>query len=164
MRVPLSEYLLTVATALFRFQGVEGLGLGDVKFLAAAGIWVGIAGLPMLLLVATLTAMAGSGIIQLAGQRLTGQTSLTFGPFLAVGLLFTGLRLLNLPHGMIVVGHATAEPAMTMMNSRLRIEPPSERTWRPRAPTSENDPERHAARLPGDGAECYRLPSVSTRE
>jgi len=72
----------------FTFRQIQGLGLGDVKFLAAAGIWVGITGLPMLLLVATLAALACAGIMQLAGQRLTGQTSISFGPFLAIGLLF----------------------------------------------------------------------------
>jgi leader peptidase (prepilin peptidase)/N-methyltransferase len=66
----------------------SGLGLGDVKFLAAAGIWVGLAGLPMLLLAAALTALACVGIMQLAGRPLTGQTSISFGPFLAIGLLF----------------------------------------------------------------------------
>jgi leader peptidase (prepilin peptidase)/N-methyltransferase len=30
----------------FAFRQVQGLGLGDVKFLAAAGIWSGIEGLP----------------------------------------------------------------------------------------------------------------------
>ena len=72
----------------FTFRQIQGLGLGDVKFLAAAGIWVGITGLPLLLLVATLAALACAGIMQLAGQRLTGQTSISFGPFLAIGLLF----------------------------------------------------------------------------
>jgi leader peptidase (prepilin peptidase)/N-methyltransferase len=42
----------------------------------------------MLLLVATLTALACAGIMRLAGRYLTGQTSLSFGPFLAIGLLF----------------------------------------------------------------------------
>jgi leader peptidase (prepilin peptidase) / N-methyltransferase len=73
----------------FTFRKVEGLGLGDVKFLAAAGIWVGLAGLPVLLLVATLAALVCAGLMQLAGHRLTGQTSLSFGPFLAIGLLLT---------------------------------------------------------------------------
>ncbi len=78
----------------FAFREVHGLGLGDVKFLAAAGIWVGIAGLPMLLLVAALTALACAAVMQLAGRQLTGQTSLSFGPFLAIGLLFAaGLQL-----------------------------------------------------------------------
>jgi len=75
--------------AYFTFRKIQGLGLGDVKFLAAAGIWVGVAGLPMLLLVAALTALASAGIMQLAGRRLSAQTAISFGPFLAVGLLFT---------------------------------------------------------------------------
>jgi leader peptidase (prepilin peptidase)/N-methyltransferase len=73
----------------FSFRGAQGLGLGDVKLLGAAGIWVGIAGLPMLLLVATLTALACAGGMQLAGRSLTAQTSMPFGPFLAAGLLLT---------------------------------------------------------------------------
>jgi leader peptidase (prepilin peptidase) / N-methyltransferase len=73
----------------FVFRGVQGLGLGDVKFLAAAGVWVGLAGLPILLLVAALSALLCAGVMQLAGRQLTGQTTLSFGPFLAIGLLFT---------------------------------------------------------------------------
>jgi leader peptidase (prepilin peptidase) / N-methyltransferase len=73
----------------FAFRGIQGLGLGDVKFLGAAGIWVGIAGIPMLLLVATITALACVGAMQLSGRTLTAQTSMSFGPFLAAGLLVT---------------------------------------------------------------------------
>jgi len=73
----------------FAFREVQGLGLGDVKFLAAAGVWSGVDGLPVLLLVAALAALACAGAMQLAGRQLTGQTSLSFGPFLAIGLLFT---------------------------------------------------------------------------
>ena len=72
----------------FAFRKIQGLGLGDVKFLAAAGLWIGVAGLPILLVVATLTALACAGVMQLAGRQLTGQTSISFGPFLAIGLLF----------------------------------------------------------------------------
>ena len=72
----------------FAFRKIQGLGLGDVKLLAAAGIWVGVAGLPVLLMVAALTALACAGLMQLAGRQLTGQTSMSFGPFLAIGLLF----------------------------------------------------------------------------
>jgi leader peptidase (prepilin peptidase)/N-methyltransferase len=73
----------------FKFRGIQGLGLGDVKFLGAAGIWVGVAGIPMLLLVATITALACVGAVQLSGRALTAQTSMSFGPFLAIGLLVT---------------------------------------------------------------------------
>ena len=73
----------------FRLRKIPGLGLGDVKFLAAAGLWVGISGLPSLLLVATLTALAAAGILKLSGRSMTRETSLPFGPFLAAGLLAT---------------------------------------------------------------------------
>lgn len=73
----------------FVARGIQGLGLGDVKFLAAAGVWVGLAGIPFVLLIATLTALACAGVMQLSGRALTGRTSLSFGPFLAAGLLVT---------------------------------------------------------------------------
>jgi leader peptidase (prepilin peptidase) / N-methyltransferase len=73
----------------FAWRKIQGLGLGDVKFLAAATPWIGIGGIPTLLLVATLTALAAAGGLQLAGRGMTRQTSLPFGPFLALGLLLT---------------------------------------------------------------------------
>jgi leader peptidase (prepilin peptidase)/N-methyltransferase len=73
----------------FAWRKIQGLGLGDVKFLAAAGTWVGIAGLPMVLLVAALTALASAGVMRLAGRQMTAQTTMSFGPHLATGLLFT---------------------------------------------------------------------------
>ena len=73
----------------FAFRKIQGLGLGDVKFLAAAGIWVGVAGLPVLLLVAAPTALACAAVMQLTGRQLTAQTSMSFGPFLAIGLLIS---------------------------------------------------------------------------
>jgi leader peptidase (prepilin peptidase) / N-methyltransferase len=73
----------------FALRGIQGLGLGDVKFLGAAGIWVGVAGIPLVLLIAAVTALACAGVAQLSGRELTAQTSLSFGPFLAAGLLAT---------------------------------------------------------------------------
>jgi leader peptidase (prepilin peptidase)/N-methyltransferase len=73
----------------FALRKVEGLGLGDVKFLAAATLWVGIKGTPVLLLIATATALAAVGGLQVAGRNMTRTTALPFGPFLAIGLLFT---------------------------------------------------------------------------
>src|ERR1700737_4664007 len=77
----------------FAFRKIQGLGLGDVKFLGAAGICVGVAGLPVLLLVAAPTALACAAVMQLTGRQLTAQTSMSFGPYLALGLLFaSGLQ------------------------------------------------------------------------
>jgi leader peptidase (prepilin peptidase)/N-methyltransferase len=73
----------------FMFRKFQGLGLGDVKLLAASGIWIGIAGVPLQLLVASLTALAAAGVMQLTGRSMTRQTAVPFGPFLALGLLVT---------------------------------------------------------------------------
>ncbi|RZN30281.1 A24 family peptidase [Bradyrhizobium sp. Leo121] len=73
----------------FLLRQTEGLGLGDVKFLAAAATWIGVTGIPTLLLIATLTALATAGGLQLAGRQMKRQTSMPFGPFLALGLLLT---------------------------------------------------------------------------
>ena len=43
----------------------------------------------MLLLIAAIAALAAAGGLRLAGQAMTRQTSLPFGPFLAMGLLLT---------------------------------------------------------------------------
>jgi leader peptidase (prepilin peptidase) / N-methyltransferase len=75
----------------FFWRRVQGLGLGDVKFLAAAGTWIGIAGLPILLLIATSGALVAVGGMRLARRDVTKQTSLPFGPFLASGLVLTAL-------------------------------------------------------------------------
>jgi leader peptidase (prepilin peptidase) / N-methyltransferase len=73
----------------FAWRKIDGIGLGDVKFLAAAAPWIGVAGIPMLLLIAALTALAAALGLRWAGQAMTRQTSLPFGPFLAMGLLLT---------------------------------------------------------------------------
>ena len=73
----------------FAVRRVDGLGLGDVKFLAAASIWVGASGIPTLLLIAALAALGVAGGMQLAGHQMKRQTSIPFGPFFALGLLLT---------------------------------------------------------------------------
>lgn len=73
----------------FMLRGVQGLGLGDVKLLAASALWVGAAGIPMQLLVSSVTALLAAAGLQLGGQAMTRQTALPFGPFLALGLLVT---------------------------------------------------------------------------
>ncbi len=73
----------------FAWRKIDGLGLGDVKFLAAAAPWIGIAGIPMLLLIATIAALGTAIGWRWTGQSMTRQTSLPFGPFLAMGLLLT---------------------------------------------------------------------------
>ncbi len=73
----------------FMLRSIDGLGLGDVKLLAAAAIWIGITGVPTLILIAALAALAVVAGLQLAGNRMSRRTALPFGPFLALGLLLT---------------------------------------------------------------------------
>jgi leader peptidase (prepilin peptidase) / N-methyltransferase len=73
----------------FRLRGHHGLGLGDVKLLAASAVWVGAAGIPMQLLVGSITALIVAVALHIAGRTMTRQTALPFGPFLALGLLVT---------------------------------------------------------------------------
>lgn len=73
--------LLVVRWLVSRRTGQEAMGLGDVKFAAGAGAWVGIEALPLLMVVASL---AGLGGALLRGVRDDGGR-LPFGPFLALG-------------------------------------------------------------------------------
>ncbi|WP_345811828.1 A24 family peptidase [Paraburkholderia sp. PREW-6R] len=81
---------------LFRLvRGVEGMGYGDFKLLAALGAWLGWAALPQIVLIA---AVAGA-VVGLAATwrgRMRFEEPLPFGPFLAVGgavTLFLGTPL-----------------------------------------------------------------------
>ncbi|WP_407529121.1 prepilin peptidase [Methylobacterium oryzisoli] len=67
-------------------RGRIGLGLGDVKFIGTAAVWTGLAGLPLLILVASTAALAAVGLAALAGRRVAATDRLPFGPFLALGL------------------------------------------------------------------------------
>lgn len=87
--------LLWALRALYaRARGRTGLGLGDVKFVGAASAWVGLAGLPVLILIASTTALAALALAALAGRAVTRDFRLPFGPFLAVGL-----------HAALLAGH-----------------------------------------------------------
>lgn len=78
---------LTLLATLYRtFRGREGLGLGDAKLFAAGGAWVGLAGLPGIILIACFTALAWA-LVQCGIQRnLSADMRIAFGPFLALGI------------------------------------------------------------------------------
>jgi leader peptidase (prepilin peptidase)/N-methyltransferase len=86
--------LFLAAACLFRViyrwvRGHEGLGFGDVKFATAGVLWIGIEGVPALLLVAVLSALASLVILKVEGYDLDGKQAISFGPHLAVGLWLT---------------------------------------------------------------------------
>jgi leader peptidase (prepilin peptidase) / N-methyltransferase len=84
---------------LFRFaRGIEGMGYGDFKLLAALGAWLGWAALPQIVLIAAVTgAVVGLAATWLGRMRF--EEPLPFGPFLAAGgaaTLFFGTPLFHL--------------------------------------------------------------------
>lgn len=66
------------------FRGHEGLGLGDVKLAALAGAWVGPEGVTLVVLLASLGAIAFILFLRLFhGQAIGRRTMIPFGAFLA---------------------------------------------------------------------------------
>ena len=84
--------LLWLVRVLFRrLRGIEGLGLGDVKLMAAGGAWVGLPGVGPVLLAGALATLAAVGVAFLAGQRTGLATRIPFGPGLAFGIFVVTL-------------------------------------------------------------------------
>jgi leader peptidase (prepilin peptidase) / N-methyltransferase len=77
--------LLAFRSGYRGIRGRDGLGLGDVKFMAGSGLWVGWQGLAPLLLASSLSALVFLAIrVALAG-RSHAHEPLPFGPFLCAG-------------------------------------------------------------------------------
>jgi leader peptidase (prepilin peptidase)/N-methyltransferase len=70
-----------------RIREKDGLGFGDVKFLAASGAWVGPLGIPYLVLLASISGLASAVGLYLFRGSMSLSDRLAFGPHLAVGLL-----------------------------------------------------------------------------
>lgn len=68
-------------------RGREGIGFGDVKFMAGAGLWVGWYGLAPLLLVSSLSALLFVLFHRLISDHFDPQREIPFGPFLCIGTL-----------------------------------------------------------------------------
>jgi leader peptidase (prepilin peptidase)/N-methyltransferase len=83
--------LVFAAASLFRagyrrLRGHDGLGFGDVKFLAAGALWIGAEGVPGLLLIAVASALVSLLILRSEGHNLDSKQAISFGPHLAVAL------------------------------------------------------------------------------
>ena len=74
---------------LFRLlRGIEGMGQGDFKLLAALGAWLGWAALPQIVIIAAV-AGALAGLAATLTARMRFEDPLPFGPYLAAGALVT---------------------------------------------------------------------------
>lgn len=84
-----------ISTGFHRIKGYEGLGFGDVKFLAGAGAWVGWQGVSPLIFIAAVSALAFAGARSLAGYPFHGRTRIPFGPFLSCATLIVWIAQIS---------------------------------------------------------------------
>jgi len=79
--------LPTAVILLYRWlRGIDGMGWGDVKYLAAIGAVVGLHGCLMVLVMAAVLGALVGGVL-IAMGRGSGKTALPFGTFLAVAVV-----------------------------------------------------------------------------
>ena len=74
-----------IGSAYEHWRGVEGLGQGDAKLLAAIGAWIGWMALPVVVLAGALATLAAVAIGQITGKKVDAQTPIPFGPGLCLG-------------------------------------------------------------------------------
>lgn len=84
--VAIAAVFLAVIALMKMLRRPGTLGLGDVKFLAAASLWVGFVGSTVVFVLASLLAL-GFVVIRAPWHRLDFKRAIAFGPFLAVSLL-----------------------------------------------------------------------------
>jgi leader peptidase (prepilin peptidase)/N-methyltransferase len=80
----LGAIVLRAGYRLVRSQ--HGFGLGDVKFVGVAALWVGLPMLPLMLMVAVFSAFGTILMLRKQGGVLGGRDAIPFGPHLALGL------------------------------------------------------------------------------
>jgi leader peptidase (prepilin peptidase)/N-methyltransferase len=79
-------FVLFVRWAYNLIRRREGIGLGDAKLFAAAGAWVGWAGLPSVLLVAAVSGLAAALLRYRGKATLRSDDPVPFGTFLCLGI------------------------------------------------------------------------------
>ncbi len=76
-----------------RRRGQDGIGMGDAKFLAGAGAWLGWQPLPFVVLVAAATGLAWVAWLRVRGRALNRLDRLAFGPFLSAAVFVCWLAV-----------------------------------------------------------------------
>lgn len=81
-------YLAITALGLLwrAWRGIEAIGAGDAKLLAAGGAWCGPALLPWILLAAALLGILIACALKLSGRAIGARTPIPFGPPLAAAI------------------------------------------------------------------------------
>jgi leader peptidase (prepilin peptidase) / N-methyltransferase len=87
--------LAAVAAAFRKLRGIDGLRLGDQKFVAAAGLWMGWQGLPLTLMIAATAALSFAVARAALNKAFNSGTRIPFGPFPEVGTFVVWLPMVT---------------------------------------------------------------------
>jgi leader peptidase (prepilin peptidase) / N-methyltransferase len=74
-----------IAAAFRRLRGIDGLGRGDQRFVAAAGLWIGWQGLPLMLMIAAASALRFALVRVTINKEFYPKARIPFGPLLGLG-------------------------------------------------------------------------------
>ncbi|MGE4062698.1 MAG: A24 family peptidase [Rhodospirillaceae bacterium] len=81
-----------------RMKGREAMGFGDVKLVAAGGLWVGPLALPYIMAAGGILTLLGVALVSLVTRRAIWKGEMPLGPGLAVGIFACFVAaLFNLP-------------------------------------------------------------------
>ncbi|MCA0199425.1 MAG: A24 family peptidase [Proteobacteria bacterium] len=70
-----------------RWKGREAMGLGDIKLVAAGGLWVGPLALPYIMAAGGVLTLLGAGVAGLVTGKAVWRGEMPLGPGLAAGVL-----------------------------------------------------------------------------
>lgn len=87
----LAALFFTFRTAYRRIRQRDGIGLGDVKLAAVAGLWLSWMAVALAVDIAALAALAAVLISALRGRKISGTTRVPFGLFFAPAIWFAWL-------------------------------------------------------------------------
>lgn len=85
--IGLMSVLYSVRQVFLYRNGIDGLGLGDVKLAGASALWLHPANLPLFVLIASSTALLSLPLLRRTNTPLPDSGKLPFGPFLGIGLI-----------------------------------------------------------------------------
>jgi leader peptidase (prepilin peptidase) / N-methyltransferase len=81
----------TIEILYRKLRGRDGLGQGDAKLMAAAGAWLGLAPLPMVVFMAAVFGLAIAAGLRISGQLLHRGSAIPLGPPLCAAIWVTWL-------------------------------------------------------------------------
>ncbi|MBB4641039.1 prepilin peptidase [Rhizorhapis suberifaciens] len=79
--------LMLIAVIYQWLRGRTGMGGGDAKLLGAIGAWFGWQPLPLVLLIASLTALTAAGLRAARGGEVSSSTQMPLGTYMAIATL-----------------------------------------------------------------------------